>query len=199
LTRAQLAKLHDNHPRLFISCDCLDRKSSWERHEQLDAVEKNAEQGRIDEALTELDVLTGSLNLRRPLLPIGPHAKLLTLCVKIRRDAAEAAQDTARRQAMAEAAAEWADRVLSILPRNAEACWYLDHAKLWRVRLQCLYAKTAGLALSEKPDVKGAHAALDLAQSEIDRFLLPSTELRPWHWHSTESACVRNLRVRIPQ
>jgi hypothetical protein len=73
-----------------------------------------------------------------------------------------------------------------------EACWYLDHGELWRVRLQCLYAKAAGLALREEPDARGAHAALDLAQAEVDRFLL----LLPWY--STESARVQALRVRIP-
>jgi hypothetical protein len=192
LTRAQLAKLHDNYPHLFITCDHLDGKRNWDGDEQLDAIENNAGQGRISEAIAGLDDLTSSLNLRRPLLPVGLHAKLLTLCVKIFGDAAEAARDKVRRQEMAEAAVKWADRVLSILPRNVEACWYLDSHELWRVRLQCLYAKAAGLALCDRRDIKGAHAALDLAQSEIDHFLLPS------HSHGKESARVQTLRARIP-
>jgi hypothetical protein len=196
LSRAQLTKLYDNLPRVFISCQAIEGKSDWDFPEdkQLRAIEDKAGHGRIDESLAELDDLTGSLNLRRPLLTIGLHEKLLTLCVKIRRQAAEAERDKARRQALAEAAAKWADRVLSILPRNAEACWYLDYHKLWLARLQCLYAKATGLALSEKPDAKGAQAALDQAQAEIDRFLLPINS----HWHSTESARVQTLRVRIP-
>jgi hypothetical protein len=40
----------------------------------------------------------------------------------------------------------------------------------------------------------GARFALDLAQSELDRFLLP---VNP-HWHGNESAVVRQLRVRVP-
>ena len=44
------------------------------------------------------------------------------------------------------------------------------------------------------PDAAGGRAALDLAQSELDRFLLP---VNP-HWHGTETAIVRQLRVRVP-
>ena len=88
----------------------------------------------------------------------------------------------------------WADRVLSVLPENAEACWYLDYHKLWLVRLQCLYARATGLTLRTSPNAAGARAALDLAQAELDRFLLP---VNP-HWHANESAVVRQLRVRVP-
>src|SRR5262249_54931838 len=120
LTRAQLGKLHDHHPRLFISCAYFEDMNYWNfpEHKQLDDVERSVEQGRFDEALAGLHDLTSSLDLRRPLLPIDLHAKLLELCVKIWGDAAEAAPDKARRHAIAEAAVKWADRVLSILPRN---------------------------------------------------------------------------------
>jgi hypothetical protein len=95
---------------------------------------------------------------------------------------------------MAETALQWADRARSVLPENAEACWYLDYHKLWLVRLECLYARASGLALRAGPDPAGARAALDLVQSELDRFLLP---INP-HWHAHESAVVRQLRVRVP-
>jgi hypothetical protein len=95
---------------------------------------------------------------------------------------------------MAEAALHWADRVLSVLPANAESCWYLDYNKFWLVRLQCLYARAIGSALRATPDAAAATAALDLAQSELDRFLLP---INP-SWHGNESAGVRYLRARIP-
>ena len=88
----------------------------------------------------------------------------------------------------------WADRVLSVLPGNPEACWYLDHHQLWLVRLQCLYGRATGFALRAAPDASAANAALDLAQSELDRFLLP---INP-SWHGNESAVVRTLRVRVP-
>jgi hypothetical protein len=107
--------------------------------------------------------------------------------VRVRRIAAEEEQDRGRREAMAEAALTWADRVLSVLPENAEAL-------LWLVRLQCLYARATGLTLRTSPDAAGARAALDLAQAELDRFLLP---VNP-HWHANESAVVRQLRVRVP-
>ena len=62
------------------------------------------------------------------------------------------------------------------------------------MRLQCLYARATGLTLRAAPDPAGARAALDLAQRELDRFLLP---VNP-HWHAKESAIVRQLRVRVP-
>jgi hypothetical protein len=74
-------------------------------------------------------------------VPIKLHAKLMTLAVKVRRVAVEEEQDRSRREAMAEAALKWADRVLSVLPGNPEACWYLDYHQLWLVRLQCLLAE----------------------------------------------------------
>ena len=57
-----------------------------------------------------------------------------------------------------------------------------------------LYARATGLTLRATPDPAGARAALDLAQSELDRFLLP---VNP-HWHAGESAVIRELRVRVP-
>jgi hypothetical protein len=127
-------------------------------------------------------------------MPIKLHARLMMLSVKARRATAEEEQDRGRREAMAEAALKWADRVLLALPTNAEACWYLDTHELWLVRLQCHYARATGCSLRAVPDASAATAALDLAQSELDRFLLP---VNP-HWHGTESAVVRNLRIRIP-
>jgi hypothetical protein len=42
--------------------------------------------------------------------------------------------------------------------------------------------------------ITDATAALDLAQSELNRFLRP---VNP-HWQSNESAIIQNLRLRIP-
>jgi hypothetical protein len=196
LSRTQLARLYDGLPRAFISCQYVDGKSEsdFPESERLSAVEKNFRDRRFAEALAGLDEMVASRNLRRPLLPLELHAKLLTLPAQVRRVAAEEEQDRGRREAMAEAALKWADRVLSVLPENAEACWYLDYHALWLVRLQCLYARATGLALRADPDGAGARAALDLAQGELDRFLLP---VNP-HWHANESAVVRQLRVRVP-
>jgi hypothetical protein len=196
LSRAQLARLHDGLPRAFISCAHLDDKSDvdFPESDRLSAVDESLTQRRFDDALSALDDMVASLNLRRPLMPIDSHARLMTLAVEVRRVAAEEEQNRGRREAMAEAALKWADRVLSVLPANAEACWYLDYHKLWLVRLQCLYARATGCSLRAVPDTSAANAALDLAQSELDRFLL---SVNP-HWHGNESAVVRNLRIRIP-
>lgn len=196
LDRTQLARLYDGLPRAFITCENIEGKSGFDfpESERLSAVSNKLEQRRFAEALAELDDIAASRNLRRPLLPLELHAKLLTLAVQVRRVAAEEEQNRGRREAMAEAALTWADRVLSILPENAEACWYLDYHKLWLVRLQCLYARATGLTLRASPDAAAARAALDLAQNELDRFLLP---VNP-HWHGKESAIVRQLRVRVP-
>jgi len=196
LDRVQLARLYDGLPRVFITCSNVDGKSEHDFSEakKLFSVENSIGQRRFDEAFTALDAMTSSLNLRRPLWPVKLHAQLLTLCVRARRAAAEAEEDRDRKEALADAALKWADRVLLILPSNAEACWYLDYHAFWLVRLQCLYARAIGLALRANPDTAGANAALDLAQSELDRFLFP---VNP-HWHGNESAVVRNLRVRIP-
>jgi hypothetical protein len=198
LSRAQLSQLHDGLPRAFISSDKVDGKSEsdfpeWER---LRTVEGDLRQGRFAEAITALDEMVSSLDLCRPLLPARLHAKLMTLSVRARARgvAAEKEQDRGRREAMAEAALKWADRVLSILPTNTEACWYLDHHEFWLVRLQCLYSRSIGLALRAVPDAAAANAALDLAQSELDRFLQPINST----WHANESAIVKQLRVRIP-
>ena len=196
LSRAQLARLHNGLPRVFISCDYVDGKGDTDlpELEKLRDVERSVDQRRFTEALAALDDMVSSLNLRRPLMPIKPHARLMTLAVKVRRVAAQEEQDRARRETMAEAALTWADRVLSVLPGNPEACWYLDHHQLWLVRLQCLYGRATGFALRAAPDASAANAALDLAQSELDRFLLP---INP-SWHGNESAVVRTLRVRVP-
>ena len=84
--------------------------------------------------------------------------------------------------------------MLSVLPQNAEGLWYLDGHGFWLVRLQCLYACGTGFALRTEPDAAAAKAALDTAQSELDRFLKPVKA----HWHGKESAVVNTLRVRIP-
>jgi hypothetical protein len=196
LSQAQLARLYEGLPRAFISCNEVDGKSEsgFPESERLWEVDKKLRERRFTEALAELDEMVASRNLRRPLLPLELHAKLMTLAVRVRRIAAEEEQDRGRREAMAEAALTWADRVLSVLPENAEACWYLDYHKLWLVRLECLYARATGLALRAAPDPAGARAALDLAQGELDRFLLP---INP-HWHADESAVVRQLRARVP-
>ena len=196
LSQVQLARLYDGLPRAFISCEKVEGKSGYDfpESDRLSAVDKKLSERRFAEALAELDEMVASRNLRRPLLPLELHTKLMTLAVRVRRIAAEEEQDRGRREAMAEAALTWADRVLSVLPENAEACWYLDYHKLWLVRLQCLYARATGLTLRTSPDAAGARAALDLAQAELDRFLLP---VNP-HWHANESAVVRQLRVRVP-
>jgi hypothetical protein len=196
LSRNELARLYDGLPRAFISCQYVDGKSDFDlpEYERLSGIDNLFRQRRFTEALAELDDMAAARNLRRPFLPLDLHAKLLTLAVEVRRVAAEEEQDRGRREAMAEAALSWADRVLSILPENAEACWYLDHHGLWLVRLKCLYARATGLTLRAAPDPAAARAALDLAQSELDRFLLP---VNP-HWHGNESAVVRQLRVRVP-
>ena len=192
LSRARLAQLCDGLPRAFISCDSVEFASP--EAEKLEAVEQSLRQRHFSAAISLLDDLASSLNLRRPLMPIQLHAKLMTLLVRVPRAAAEEEQDRARRQTLAEATLKSADRVLSILPANAEACWYLDYHLLWLVRLQCLYARASGLALRAVPDAAAANAALDLAQSELDRFLRP---INP-SWHGNETANIRNLRVRIP-
>jgi len=89
---------------------------------------------------------------------------------------------------------KWAERVMSVLPANPESCWYLNSHQFWLTRLQCLYARASGHALRSNPDAAAANAALDLAQSELDRFLLPIDS----SWHANESAVVKQLRVRIP-
>jgi hypothetical protein len=196
LSRVQLSRLYDGLPRAFISCKNVDGQyeGDFPEMEKLFAVERSLGQRRFAEAIAALDDMVSSLNLRHPLMPIKLHARLMMLSVKARRATAEEEQDRGRREAMAEAALKWADRVLLALPTNAEACWYLDTHELWLVRLQCHYARATGCSLRAVPDASAATAALDLAQSELDRFLLP---VNP-HWHGTESAVVRNLRIRIP-
>lgn len=196
LSRTQLLRLYDGLPRAFISCENVDDKSQFDfpEYERLRTADGHFGQRRFTEALAELDDMAAARNLRRPLLPLDLHAKLMTLAVQVRRVAAEDQEDRGRREAMAAAALAWTDRVLSILPENAEACWYLDYHKLWLVRLQCLYARATGLMLRAAPDPAGARAALDLAQRELDRFLLPVNS----HWHAKESAIVRQLRIRVP-
>ena len=196
LSRTQLARLYEGLPRAFISCNQVDGRSEsdFPESERLWAVDKMLYERRFAEALAELDEMVASRNLRRPLLPLELHARLMTLPVRVRRIAAEEEQDRGRREATAGAALTWADRVLSVLPENAEACWYLDYHRLWLVRLECLYARATGLTLRAIPDPAGARAALDLTQRELDRFLLP---VNP-HWHAGESAVIRELRVRVP-
>ena len=89
-------------------------------------VDKSLDQRRFTEALSALDDTMSSVNLRRPLMPIKLHANLTTLALKVRRVAAEEEQDRSRREAMADAALKWTDRVLGVLPSNPEACWHLD-------------------------------------------------------------------------
>jgi hypothetical protein len=157
-------------------------------------VDKSLDQRRFTEALSALDDMMSSVNLRRPLIPIKLRANLMTLALKVRPVAAEEEQDRSRREAMADAALKWTDRVLGVLASNPEACWHLDYHQPWLARLQCLYARATGFALRAVPDASAANAALNLAQSELDRFLLP---VNP-SWHGNGSAAVRTLRVRIP-
>jgi hypothetical protein len=196
LNRAQLARLYDGLPRAFVSTQHIEGKTEFElaASERLQAIQTQLDQRRFAEAIAALDKVTSSLDLRRSFLPSEVHAKLMSLAVRARSLATDDEQDRSRREALAEAALHWADRVLSVLPANAESCWYLDYNKFWLVRLQCLYARAIGSALRATPDAAAATAALDLAQSELDRFLLP---INP-SWHGNESAGVRYLRARIP-
>jgi hypothetical protein len=196
LSRKELARLYDGLPRAFISSQYVDGKSDFDlpEYQRLSDIDNRFRRRQFTEALADLDDMAAARNLRRPFLPLDLHAKLMTLAVEVRRVAAEEDQDRGRREAMAEAALSWADRVLSVLPENAEACWYLDYHRLWLVRLQCLYARATGLTLRAAPDPAAARAALDLAQRELDRFLLP---VNP-HWHGNETALVRQLRARVP-
>jgi hypothetical protein len=156
-------------------------------------VDKSLDQRRFTEALSALDDMMSSVNLRRPLMPIKLHANLMTLALKVRRVAAEEEQDRSRREAMADAALKWTDRVLGVLPSNPEACistiislgWFACNASM-PVRPTSRCARC--------PMHRPRRAALNLAQSELDRFLLP---VNP-SWHGNGSAAVRTLRVRIP-
>lgn len=196
LSRTELARLYDSLPRAFISTESIDGKIEFDFAEtgKLFALERQLDQRRFAETITAVDEMTSSLNLRRPFLPTKVHAKLMMLAVKVRRVAAQEEQDRSRREAMAEAALRWADRVMSVLPASGESCWYLDYHQFWLTRLQCLYARASGHALRANPDATAANAALDLAQGELDRFLLPINSI----WHADESAVVKELRVRIP-
>jgi hypothetical protein len=196
LTREQLARLYDALPRAFISSQQVGGKSEYEyvASQKLFAIESELANRRFAEPIAALDEMTASLDLRRPLLPANLHAQVMMLAVKARRVAAQEEQDRSPREAMAEAALTWAERVMSVLPANPESCWYLDYHKFWLVRLQCLYARATGFALRAVPDTAAANAALDLAQAELDRFLLPINTI----WHANESAVVERLRARIP-
>ncbi|MBI5263940.1 MAG: leucine-rich repeat domain-containing protein [Bradyrhizobium sp.] len=194
LSSRQLSQLHDALPRAFISCSSVDGKHDYDfpEWERLSQAERDFRDDRTAEALAALDEMTSSLDLRRPLVPFRLHAKLMMLAVKVRWVAADEEQDRGRRQAMAESALQWADRVLSILPAGAEGCWYLDAHELWLVRLQCFYGRAVGHALRASPDPVAATAALDAAQEEVDRFLLPVLR------DGKETAIIRSLRARIP-
>lgn len=106
LSRSQLARLYDGLPRAFISCQYVDGKSDFDfpEYERLSAVDNHSRQRRFAQALAELDDMAAARNLRRALLPLELHAKLLTLPLQVRRVAAEEEQDRGRREAMAEAA-----------------------------------------------------------------------------------------------
>ena len=196
MTRTDLARLYDALPRVFISADTIEGKSDTDHPEsqKLWDIDSSIRQRHFDVAIAAIDAMVASLNLRRPLLPLKLHARLMTLAVKARRIAALEETDRPRREAMAEATLKWADRVLSALPANAEALWYLDYHAFWLVRLECLYGRATGHALRASPDAAAATAALDLAQSELNRFLGP---VNP-HWQGNESAIIQNLRLRIP-
>jgi hypothetical protein len=196
LSREQLARLYDGLPRVFISTKNVDGKSEHDfpQSEKLRDIERDIDRRRgLAEAIAALDEIVASFNLRSSFLPVKLHARLMTLPVQARRMAAEEEQDRSKREMMAEAALKWADRILSVLPEGPESCWYLDHRELWLVRLQCLYARAIGFALRSVPDAAAANAALDTAQSELDRFLLP---LNP-SWHGNQTAVVKGLRLRI--
>jgi len=196
LSRAQLARLYEGLPRAFVTCEQVDGRSNYEspENDRLMEIERQVDRRQFAEAIPALDEIAASVNLRRPLLPSKLHARLMTMCVRARWIAAQEEQDGGRRHALAEAALVWANRVLSVLPQNLESLWYLDAHQYWLVRLQCLYARATAFALRAEPDAAAAKAALDAAQAELDRFLLP---VNP-HWHGKESAVVTMLRVRIP-
>jgi hypothetical protein len=66
LSRAQLARLCDGLPRTFISCDYIDDKSEsgfpdWDK---LWDVDKSLDRRRFTEALSALDDMMSSVNLR---------------------------------------------------------------------------------------------------------------------------------------
>jgi hypothetical protein len=85
LSRARLAQLCDGLPRAFISCDSVEFASP--EAEKLEAVEQSLRQRHFSAAISLLDDLASSLNLRRPLMPIQLHAKLMTLLVRVPRAA----------------------------------------------------------------------------------------------------------------
>jgi hypothetical protein len=196
LTHVQLARLYETLPRVFVSAENVDGKSEsdFPESQKLWDIAHDLDRREFDKALAGLKEMESSRNLRRPFWPTKLHAQLMTLAVRVRFIAAQEEQDRGRRETMAASALAWADRVLSVLPENAESLWYLDYHQFWLVRLQCLYARATGLSLRAAPDAPGANIALDLAQAELDRFLLA---VNPG-WHAKESAVIRTLRVRIP-
>jgi hypothetical protein len=108
-----------------------------------------------------------SVNLRRPLMPIKLHAKLMTLAGKVRRVAAQEEQDRGRRQAMAEAALAWADRVPSVLPSKSR-----KRAGISTITSPGWFACNASTA--ERPASRCApRLHPPRMPPELDRFLLP--------------------------
>ena len=198
ISRAQFARLHEALPRVFISSKKVDGKDDYDfpESERLqNEVQENLWQKRFPEAIAAADDIISSLDLALPMLPIDLHAKLMMLAVKCRRAACEEEKDRSHREAKAENAIEWSDRVLAVLPKSLEACWYLGfgYGTLWSARLECLYARAIGLALRATPDMAAAHAILDTAQGELDRFM------RIRHRGGHEYAEIRRLRARISQ
>ena len=106
LNRLQSARLYEGLPRAFISCERIDDRidSDFPESETLREIDRKDDHRQFAEAITALDEVASSLNLRRPFLPSRLHARLMTLCVRARWIAAQEEQDRGRRRAMAEAA-----------------------------------------------------------------------------------------------
>jgi hypothetical protein len=183
-------------PRIFISTENIDGESEFDfpESQELWDVEHDLDRREFDKALAALKEMESSRNLRRPFWPTKLHARLMTLSVRVRRVAAEEEQDRSKREAMGALALTWADRVLSVLPENAEGLWYLDYHQFWLVRLQCLYARATGLTLRVTPDAPGQISRSTWRRPSSTASCSRSTP----GWHAKETAVIRTLRVRIP-
>jgi hypothetical protein len=196
LSRAELRRLGEALPGCFIASQYVDGQSDYKvpEYQQLWSIENKISHRQYPEAVAALETLLTGRDLRQPLLPVNTHAHLLKLSSQVYKVAALFETDAGRRKAWADHALTSADRALEILPRHVEACWHLDHHKLWLARLQSLYAKGLGLALGSESAPQAALDIFDTAQAEVDRFLLP---INPT-WHGSESAELMKLREQIP-
>jgi Leucine-rich repeat (LRR) protein len=196
LSRADLCQLSEGLPGCFIACHYVDGQFGDQvpEHQQLWSIENKISHRQYPAAVTALETLLIGRDLRQPLLPVDTHARLLKLSSRVYELAALFETDAGQRRAWADHALASADRALEILPRHVEACWHLDHHKLWLARLQSLYAKGLGLALGSEPAPQAALDIFDAAQAEVDRFLLPINPA----WHGSERAELVKLREQIP-